>query len=431
MRLITSSIRLFILIISTLTISCTQSDSNKHISTNSKETLEKPYIILISLDGFRWDYVDRFKPPNLSQFIQNGVKAESLVPSFPSKTFPNHYTIVTGLYPENHGLLGNKFYSYDKKITYTTGDRKMVEDGSFYKGSPIWVKAKKANMVSASYFFVGTEADIQGVHPDYYFKYDESIKNEQRIDQAVKWLEMPEETRPHLITMYFSDMDNVGHKYGPDNDEKIKPELFDLDHNLGNLFKRVSETNLPVNIIIVSDHGMSKVNTSNLLSIEEVKNDSMYSIIDNGALLSVHLKKNVSFNKAFQYLKQKENNFKVYKTENTPGFEYQPKNKDWGSIQIIPDFGYYFNSQKQIESLKKHAIESVGVHGYSPTFKDMHGIFYASGPAFKSGIEAPSIKNIHVYPLMCDILELEIPDDIDGSLDQLKGVLKKQSNTEL
>ena len=416
-----------ILILSIIALSSCKSGKNLIGSTptiNSKASLEKPYLILISLDGFRWDYIEKYNPPYLSNFIKNGVKAESLIPSYPSKTFPNHYTIATGLYPDKHGIIGNSFYSYKKNLTYKIGNREMVEDGSFYGGTPIWVLADKASMVSASYFFVGSEANIQGIKPTYYYTYDASIKNDVRITQALDWLDLPLKNRPHLITMYFSDMDDIGHRFGPNNEEEIKKTLFNLDENLGNLFKGVDATGLPINIIIVSDHGMTTLSTSNYIPIEDIENDSLYATIDNGAIVNIHPKNNMQTDSIIQYLKQKENNFKVYKTKNTLGFEYNPKNKDWGAIQIIPDFGYYFSKRQSIESRKKNAITTVGVHGYDPKYKDMHGIFYANGSAFKKGYVIPSVKNIHIYPLMCKILGLDIPNNIDGNLNQLESVLK-------
>ena len=416
-----------ILILSIIALSSCKSGKNLIGSTptiNSKASLEKPYLILISLDGFRWDYIEKYNPPYLSNFIKNGVKAESLIPSYPSKTFPNHYTIATGLYPDRHGIIGNSFYSYKKNLTYKIGNREMVEDGSFYGGTPIWVLADKASMVSASYFFVGSEANIQGIKPTYYYSYDASVKNDVRITQALDWLDLPLKNRPHLITMYFSDMDDIGHRFGPNNEEEIKKTLFNLDENLGNLFKGVDATGLPINIIIVSDHGMTTLSTSNYIPIEDIENDSLYATIDNGAIVNIHPKNNMQTDSIIQYLKQKENNFKVYKTKNTLGFEYNPKNKDWGAIQIIPDFGYYFSKRQSIESRKKNAITTVGVHGYDPKYKDMHGIFYANGSAFKKGYVIPSVKNIHIYPLMCKILGLDIPSNIDGNLNQLESVLK-------
>lgn len=235
---------------------------------------------------------------------------------------------------------------------------------------------------------------------------------------------MPKKERPHMISLYFSDMDDVGHKYGPENESEIKKALFKLDTNLGNLFKGVKATGLPVNIMIVSDHGMTTVSNKNYISIEKVTNNSLYTVINNGAIVNILPKKDVSIDSIIQFLKTKEDNFKVYKTENTPGFEYTPKNKDWGAVQVIPDFGYYFLAPKAISSKLKMTNTTSGVHGYDPKYKDMHGIFYANGPAFKKDYVTSSLKNIHLYPIMCKILGLKTPSNIDGDLNQIKDVLK-------
>jgi len=423
----TDIISKFILILGMIILSSCSSGNSviSKLTTNSKSALEKPYVILISLDGFRWDYIERFNPPNLSQFINNGVKAEALIPSFPSKTYPNHYTIATGMYPDHHGIVGNSFYNYKKNLTYEIRNREMVEDGTYYGGSPIWVQADKANLVSASYFFVGTEASIQGIRPTYYYNYNGSVKNSARVQQTLNWLSLPAKKRPHLITLYFSDMDDVGHKYGPNNNEELKKALFDLDRDLGVLFEETKATELPINIIVVSDHGMAPISASNYIPIEDIKNDSLFLAINNGSIVNIHLKKNVQLDSVFQYLKQRENKFKVYKTENTPGFETPPKSKDWGAIQIIPDYGYYFSTIKGIQAKKNSPNKTFGVHGYDPIYKDMHGVFYANGPAFKKGVELASVKNIHVFPLICEILALEIPKNIDGELKQMEIVLEK------
>jgi predicted AlkP superfamily pyrophosphatase or phosphodiesterase len=417
----------FILTLGLITLASCKPSSNLTESTltvNSKASLEKSYVLLISLDGFRWDYLEKHQPPHLINFISNGVKAQSLIPSFPSKTFPNHYTIATGMYPDKNGIVGNSFYSNKKKVTYTIGNREMVEDGTFYNGSPIWVQAQKSKMVSASYFFVGSEAAIQGMRPTYYKVYDGNIKNETRVDQVLDWLALPEKERPHLITLYFSDMDDIGHKYGPDSDAEIKKALFELDETLGALYQGIQASGLPINIIIVSDHGMITVATSNLIPTESIENDRLFLTIDNGAIINIHPKKGVEIDSVYNYLKHKEAHFKVYTTASTPGFEYTPKNRDWGTFQILPDPGYYFTSKRRIASLNAKNISQIGVHGYDTALKDMHGIFYANGPAFKNDYTFPSLKNIHIYPLICKILEFPIPDTIDGELNQIEGVLK-------
>lgn len=393
-------------------------------TTNTKAAQKKPYVILISLDGFRWDYVAKYKPPHLSKFIENGVQAQSLIPVFPSKTFPNHYTIATGMYPDKHGILGNSFYSYEKETTYRIRDREKVEDGTFYGGTPIWIQANNAGMVTASYFFVGTEANIQGIHPTYYHKYDGSIPNETRIAQALEWLEMPAKERPHLITMYFSDMDSQGHRYGPNNHEELKKTLFDLDTVLGGLFTGVAETELPVHIILVSDHGMLEVPIEKYIPTESVTNDSLYTTIDNGAIVNIHPKDSNHIESIYDELQEKADHYKVYKTADTPYFEYLPKNKNWGALQVIPDEGYYFSPSRVIAQKKASSRIVFGHHGFDPSLKEMHGIFYAKGPSLKKGYIHPSIRNVHVYPLICKLLDLEIPEDIDGALKEVKGVLK-------
>ncbi|UWX54967.1 ectonucleotide pyrophosphatase/phosphodiesterase [Maribacter litopenaei] len=291
---------------------------------NSRESLDKPYVILVSLDGFRWDYVERFNPPFLKSFIQNGVKASSLIPSFPSKTFPNHYTIATGMYPDKHGIVGNSFYSHKKDRTYRIGNREFVEDGTFYNGTPLWIQAAKSGMLSASYFFVGSEANIQGIRPSYYKKYDASVKNEERVSEVLQWLSLPETKRPHLITMYFSDMDDVGHRFGPNGGAELKRTLMALDQNLKALYEGVQATKLSVDIIIVSDHGMANVPKERYIPVDPILNDSLYTVVDNGAILNIHLNNNLKEDSILLNLKQKENHFKVYKTTETPGFEYTP-----------------------------------------------------------------------------------------------------------
>jgi len=208
----------------------------EEVVINDDQHLDKPYVILISLDGYRYDYTERFQPPHLSKFVEDGIQAESMLPCFPSKTFPNHYSIATGMYPENHGLVNNTFYDPTKDAIYRISDREKVENGSWYGGTPLWVQAAKSGMVTASYFFVGSEADVQGIRPTYYHRYDGSIPNEERTAAVVEWLKLPATQRPHLITMYFSDMDDIGHRAGPNDDDALKETILDLDETLGDFF---------------------------------------------------------------------------------------------------------------------------------------------------------------------------------------------------
>jgi len=389
----------------------------------SQNSAEHPYVILLSCDGYRYDYTERFQPPNISNFIEGGIEAASMIPSYPSKTFPNHYTIATGLYPEHHGLVNNSFYDPDRDKVYQIRDRSVVEDGSWYGGTPLWVNAEQNGMKAASYFFVGSEADVQGVRPSYFFKYDGSTPNEERVDQVLEWLALPEAERPHMITLYFSDMDDAGHRHGPHGDEKLREAIRKLDDALGRLFQGVEASGLPVNIIMVSDHGMVDVGKDKLVNIDPIKQDEKYRIVNNGALAHLYLKKGVDKTEVLNFLKSRAINYSAFLTEDFPHYQ-DTDNPRLGDIILLPDYGYYLSDSRRIGLVKSGRFSQGGEHGFHPDFLEMHAIFYANGPAFKKGLTIPSFENIHVYPVICEILGLPLPKELDGMPEVLRPILR-------
>lgn len=428
-------IQLFLLTISLFTLSISACKKKLEVvetaeintapnAKNTPETLDKPYVILISLDGYRWDYTQRFNPANISKFANEGVRAKSMLSCFPSKTFPNHYSIATGMYPENHGIVNNSFYDYEKDTVYKIYDRSIIEDGSWYGGTPLWVNANQSGMLTASFFFVGSEADIKGIRPTYYYRYDGTIRNSDRVKQVLDWLALPEEKRPHLITAYFSDMDDTGHTFGPNDDAKLSETLSGLDKNLGNLFEGVKATGLPVNIILVSDHGMMEVPVNQLIPLESVENDSLYRSVSVGAVVHLYLNEKANENAVYEDLKSKEKNWKIYRTSDSLFYQSNPKNSRLGDLLIVPDFHYYFKDLRQIGIHQSNNQSVIGHHGFDPEHQDLHAIFYANGPAFKEGLVIEPFRNIHIYPMVCEILGLEIPKEIDGDGVVLRGILK-------
>lgn len=391
---------------------------------NQQDSTPEPYVILISMDGFRWDYVKKYAPTNLSQFAKNGIAAEGLVPCYPSKTFTNHYAIATGMYPDHHGLVNNSFYDREKGLIYRMGKRELVEDGSWYGGTPLWVLAEKSGLKTASFFFVGTEADIQGVNPTYYRKYDGSISNAERINQAIEWLKLPVKDRPRLITMYFSDMDDVGHRASPLDEEKLGKRLADLDQELGVFFKKLKALSLNINIILVSDHGMMPIEINNLVPVEQFEDDDRYITVNNGALAHIYLNEGVSVTEVLSDIQMEDKPWKAYATADLPYFEIPPTNPRWGDILVVPDSGYYLVNVRTLGMRKMAGQSVIGEHGFDTSLKDMQGIFYAGGPLFKQGMTIPAFKNIHIYPLVCHILGLTIPDDVDGRLEVLMPILE-------
>ncbi len=383
---------------------------------------EVPYVILVSFDGFRYDYVSKFNPPHFKEFIRKGTAAEGLIPSFPSKTFPNHYTLVTGLYPGHHGLVDNTFYDPTLHRVYGMKDKSVVRDTSFYGGTPLWQLAQQAGQRSASFFWVGSEAPVKGEYPNYYLPYDESVRNDKRIDQVIAWLNLPEKERPHFISLYFSLVDSEGHRSGPASD-KLKETVLKADSLLGNLEEKLKSVKLPVNVILVSDHGMYGLTDQEVtyITLQKLYNTKDSSVItaNGGTQTHIYTKRADSL---YTILKKQENHFKVYKREELPARWYY-NNDRTGDLLIVAEPGYYI--QDIARGFGNWQSAAFGVHGYDPgVVKEMQGIFYAKGPNIKAGKTIGAFENIHVYPLIAHILGLQTPP-IDGKFEVLKPIYKK------
>lgn len=385
---------------------------------NQPQTLEKPYVIMVSMDGFRYDYAEKYDAQNILRLASEGVKAEAMIPSFPSSTFPNHYTLVTGLYPQNHGLVYNSFYDKTRGEMYKISDREKVEDGTWYGGTPLWVLAVQQGMASASYFWVGSEAAVQGIRPVYYFTYDSSRPNRQRVDQVIEWLKLPEGQRPHFITLYFSEVDSKGHSSGP-NAPETKAAVQTLDEEIGHLDRRVSELGLPVNIILVSDHGMYPVDTENPVFPEEEVKISDFTIAKGSAIWMLYSDDSVKIRETYHQLQAAgKDRYRAYLRHEVPEHLHFSENPLIGDIVLIANAPYILTSQ--------NFHNNPGQHGYDPTTTpEMGAIFYAKGPAFRKGLTIPAFENVHVYPLVAKILGLEITDPVDGNISVLDSVLIK------
>lgn len=386
---------------------------------NKKEVESKPYLILISADGFRYDYADLYDAKNLKMLRASGVQSESMKPSFPSVTFPNHYTVATGLYPSHHGLVYNQFYDRNRKDVYSMSDRKAVEDGSWYGGTPLWVLAEKQGMLSASYHFVGTEAPIQDIHPTYWYRFSNNTPIDFRIQKLVEWLELPAEKRPHLITFYFSEVDHAGHIYGPETPQTRDAVLY-IDESIGKMVQRVKETGLNVNFIFLADHGMAPVDTTSNVNIGNMIDTSRFIMRGGGTSLHLYAKDKKDIMPTYQALKNQEKDFKVFlRGQTPPSWHYGIKDDYFnriGDLFIVPVYPKILTSWT--------GMISPGAHGFDPDMKKMHATFYAWGPDFKNGLTIHTFENIHVYPLVCKLLGLTVDQKIDGKLKVLKRILK-------
>jgi predicted AlkP superfamily pyrophosphatase or phosphodiesterase len=377
----------------------------------------KPYVVMLSLDGFRWDYTEKYYTPNLRKLAAGGVKTKSLIPCFPTKTFPNHYSIVTGLYPDNHGIVQNSFYDSTLMQTFEIGKRATVENGKFYAGEPIWLTATKQGMLSASFFWVGSEAAIQGLRPDYWKKYEQKFPYEQRIDTVIHWLSLPEKLRPHLITWYMDEPDGTGHRFGPVND-KTKQKVEHLDSLVGVFVAKIMKLPIAdkINIIIVSDHGMGGVRKENFVKLCEYLKPSWYiKYLGDNPVTMVQPAKGCE-DSLVNALKNVPH-IKVWRKKDIP------KRLNYGGNSRIFEITIAADSAWGVTWRDREVKYDGGTHGYDNENTDMHGIFIASGPAFKQNFIVPSFENIHIYSLLAKILELK-PVSTDGNLEKVVNLLK-------
>jgi predicted AlkP superfamily pyrophosphatase or phosphodiesterase len=383
---------------------------------------QRNYTILISFDGFRWNYPNRGLTPNLDFIKENGVHALSLQPCFPTKTFPNHYTIVTGLYPQNHGIIANSFIDPVTNEIYKIGDTSAVRNPKWYKGEAIWETAKRQGVITASYFWPGSELNLEYRRPDYFENYEHLRDYNKRVEGVLDWLKLPNDQRPNFITLYFDAADTYGHRFGT-NSQELNNSLMRLDSLIGKLFNGLKEINLydSTNIIIVSDHGMSNVSGDRIINVEEILEGYTQTLWDYGPVMYVFSDKDES-DKIYNKLKSEKSNFKVYRREEVPEYYHFSKSAMIPEIILIAEIGWSLMTNKDINRYGN--MSSGGQHGYDNNHIDMHGIFYAIGPDFKSGYTCGTLNNIDIYPLLAKILHIFPNNNIDGKLERIEFLLK-------
>ena len=339
-------------------------------------------------------------------------------PSYPSVTFPNHYTLATGLYPSHHGLVDNSFYDRALDMGYTIGKQKAVTDPRFYGGTPIWVLAEQQKMLSASFFWVGTEAPVDGISPTYWYHFNNKIPLDTRLKAVHDWLVLPEAQRPHLITFYVSDVDHAEHFFGPDSRE-TEEAVHTVDGCIARMVRMVDSLKLPVNFVFVSDHGMAAVDTLHPIT-PPVIDTAKFIVAFGGTMIHLYAKDPSAVEPAYEALKKSADGYDVYLPDQTPArWHYTSKDDRYhriGDILLVAHHPRIFVDRGRI--LK-------GEHGYDNYLPDMGATFYAWGPAFKPGTKIPEFENVNVYPLIAHLLGLTISQPIDGSFIMWKATLQE------
>ena len=388
-----------------------QIDSTQHIidgRRNSGEQAGKPYLILICGDGFRYDYAEKYHATNLLRLSAEGVRAESMIPSYPSVTHPNHFAIVSGLYPSHSGIVGNNFYDPALK-KYFKGSEPV-----WFGEEPIWVTAEKQHMLTASFFWIDASTPMQGMLPTYYYKVNlnKDVLITERIRTLKNWLSLPEDQRPHFLAFYFPDTDHQGHTFGPDAPETGVAVRF-IDSAVGQINEVAKASGLPVNFIFVSDHGMTKVDQDHPAVIPKVLADSEFVVNYQTAVANLYAKDPSFIQPAYEKLKAGAvaGGYDVYLASDVPAeLHYSAKDDKYkriGDIVVIAKWPKTFNPKS-----------SIGIHGFNPYLvKDVRASFYAWGPAFKQHLQIAPFQNVEVYGVMTQLLGIRpLPNDGTGML---------------
>jgi predicted AlkP superfamily pyrophosphatase or phosphodiesterase len=378
-------------------------------------------VILVGIDALGWDFLDKAHTPNLDRLVARGVRAERMIPDFPTKTFPNFYTIATGLYNEHHGIVANNMYDPVFDARFALADRDAVMDGRWWGGEPIWVTAVKQGLTAAAFFWPGTEADIQGVHPTYWRPYDGGIPNRERVEQVLAWLDLPDVERPSLITLYFSDVDHATHDNDLDSEE-VSRAIQSVDAIIGVLMEGLEQRGLTdqVNVVVTSDHGMADTEPHRMVIVDDYIDLSWVTVVDWNPVFTVVPREGME-DAVYEGLSQAMH-LAVYRKEEIPDRFHYRDHRRIPPIVTVAEEGWSISSRSFYE--QRPGRYGGANHGYDNQLLSMGATFIAAGPAFKQGVVVPPFENVHVYELLCRVLGLE-PAANDGSLEAVRGMLRE------
>ena len=397
------------------------SDRSRGVAAPREEA--RPYVVVVSLDAFRWDYLAKYRPASLERLARSGIVAKGLIPPFPSKTFPSHYTIATGLYPGHHGITSNTFYDPALDRWFRVKDTSS-HDGQWYGGVPIWVAAQREGVRSSVYFWPGSEGAIAGERPTYWSSYHASVPDSQRIDESIARLRLPGAERPHLVMIYLTDVDDTTHRYGPDTPHTAHA-VASIDRALTRLLDSLHA--LPqrdsVNIVVLSDHGMYDATQSRMIALRPVLaaagiDTTRVEMGDNGPVMSLWFQGDTALARRALAALAQQPHARAYARGQTPARWHLDANARAGDVLVVGELGYL---------LAKSAGDRVldpGNHGWDPVSPPMHGLFVAAGPQIRARGTIPELESVHVFPFLAALLGLQDAPAVDGRLDVLAPYLR-------
>lgn len=383
----------------------------------------RPTVIVVSIDGFRPDYLDRYETPNLHWMMDHGARAKYMIPSFPTKTFPNHYTIATGLYPAHHGIIANYMYDPVLKEKFNKNDPAAMKDARWWGGEPIWVTAEKQGLRTAPLMWPGALVERPGMRPTFTQEYDKSATPNDRVDKLVSLLDLPASQRPQLLMLYIDVVDEAGHDFGPYS-EQVREAVELTDIALGRLTSALKDRGVEdeVNLIVVSDHGMSPQSQKKLVFLDDYLPMSSVDVIDGTPLLNL-LPNDGDYNALYRELKRVPH-ARVYRANDVPSRWHLSGSNRVPPVFLLADDEWTITTHSYLQT---HKFE-YGNHGFDNDSKNMRAIFLADGPAFQHGTMKP-FANVNLYSLFAYLLNVS-PAPNDGSIKVFQNVLVPRTQTE-
>lgn len=379
------------------------------------------YTVVVSCDGFRWDYPEAFDMPFMQDLAADGVKA-IMLPSYPSKTFPNHYTLATGLYPDHHGLIGNTFLIKDSGKVYSLSNNETRNDASNYGGEPIWLTAMSQGVKTATVYWVGSDVPVQGKHPTYWRNYQDKkrLTSDERVEEVLRLLKLPEKDRPRLVMCYFEEPDHSGHSYGPMS-KHTRKAAEEMDARLSKLWYRLRalpELGDKINLIVLGDHGMTWQDPSRTVDPYKNLEKRWVRFIAGDDPGLIYCNEPSQIDSVMQALKGVDH-IKAWKKQDVPEYLHFGTNKNMGDVVVMPDIGWRFTNYK--------VNPNSGGHGADILLSDMHVAFRAIGPDFKRGyLKNDRFPNVDIYSLLAHLIGIK-PSKTDGTLDRVADMLAKDS----
>jgi predicted AlkP superfamily pyrophosphatase or phosphodiesterase len=375
------------------------------------DTRDGRIVILVALDGFRWDYLERWKPPTLLRLAQEGVRAERMVPSFPTLTFPNLYTLVTGQRPHRHGIVANHMFDPEWNANFALGSA-SVQEGRWWGGEPLWVTAQKQGIRSACMFWPGSEAEIGGVRPWDWHIYDGRMTAATRVQTVLDWVALPASQRPRMITLYFHEADSAGHRFGTQSQE-LQAAVHEVDAAVAQLVAGLKQRGLidVANLVFVSDHGMTDLSPDRTIALSELVPSPAVQVEFAGAVAGLRPPPE-AVDEIYARLSARQEYFRVYRREEVPERLHFRDHRRIPPLVLIADEGWTLLKRPLLDDEARANFQR-STHGFDPDLPSMGATFFAWGSAFQRGVRLPPFENVHVYPLVCALLGLT-PAENDG-----------------